>query len=70
MIAILIFIAYTLIGSALGGLYFYLRYKHFRDRNLGDIHFLSALLAAFWPILAPFAFAVYLAERIAEREEE
>ena len=66
----LIVIIYILIGSSLGGFYYYLMYKEDNYCDMEDMHYLPIWIMALWFIVAPLAFAINYAEKKVESEDE
>lgn len=71
MVLLIFFICvlYIIIGSALGGLYYYLQYKE-DCSDMEDMYFLPIWITALWIFVAPLAFAIYYAKRKTEGEED
>ncbi len=67
---VLIVITYILIGSSLGGFYYYLMYKKNSYSDLEDMHYLPIWIMALWFIVAPLAFAIYYAGKKVESEDD
>ena len=67
---ILLLAIYILIGSSLGGFYYYLVYKEDSYTDLEDMCYLPIWIMALWFIVAPLAFAIYYAKKKAESEDD
>jgi len=67
---ILLLTIYILIGSSLGGFYYYLMYKEDSYTDLEDMCYLPIWITALWFIVAPLAFAIYYAKKKAESEDD
>ena len=67
---ILLLAIYILIGSLLGGFYYYLMYKEDSYTDLEDMCYLPIWIMALWFIVAPLAFAIYYAKKKAESEDD
>lgn len=64
MILAILFI-YVLCGAAIGAAYYYLQLKE--DRYNKD-SFAAVCTGLFWPVVAPFTFAFFLAEKMSKRK--
>jgi hypothetical protein len=64
MILAILFI-YILCGAAIGAAYYYLQLKE--DRYNKD-SFAAVCTGLFWPVVAPFTFAFFLAEKMSKRK--
>ena len=67
---ILLLAIYILIGSSLGGFYYYLVYKEDSYTDLEDMCYLPIWIMALWFIVAPLVFAIYYAKKKAESEDD
>lgn len=67
---VLLIAAYILIGSSLGGFYYYLMYKEDSYSDLEDMYYLPVWITIFWFIVAPLAFAIYYAKKKVESEDD
>lgn len=66
---ILLLTIYILIGSLLGGFYYYLMHKEDSYTALEDMYYLPIWIMALWFIVAPLVFAIYYAKKKAESED-
>jgi hypothetical protein len=64
MILVILFI-YILCGAAIGAAYYYLQLKE--DKYNKDA-FVAVCTGLFWPVVAPFTFAFFLAEKMSKRK--
>lgn len=67
---VLLVAAYILIGSSLGGFYYYLMYKEDNYSDLEDMYYLPVWITIFWFVVAPLAFAIYYAKKKVESEDD
>lgn len=73
---ILLAVVYILIGSFLGGYYYYIVCKewknngHYGSPDLDDMCGLPVWIACFWVLIAPITFAIYFAKKKAESEDD
>lgn len=58
-------VLYILCGAAIGAAYYYLQLKE--DRYNKDL-FAAVCTGLFWPVVAPFTFAFFLAEKMSKRK--
>lgn len=72
MVFLIVFLVaiYILIGSSLGGFYYYLMYKEDIYADLEDMYYLPIWIMALWFIVAPLAFAIYYAKKKVESEDD
>lgn len=68
MIIFVVFgILYIIIGAAIGSLLYYLQLKQdSRDRDADA----AISIGVFWPVASPFAFGLYLAEKLSKRDDK
>ena len=64
MILVILFI-YILCGAAIGAAYYYLQLKEDKDNKDA---FVAVCTGLFWPVVAPFTFAFFLAEKMSKRK--
>lgn len=64
MILAILFI-YILCGAAIGAAYYYLQLK---EGRYNKDSFAAVCTGLFWPVVAPFTFAFFLAEKMSKRK--
>lgn len=69
-IFVLLVILYVIVGSLLGGLYYYLMYREDRCSDLEDMSYMPIWIAFLWVFVAPMAFAIYYAKKKVESEDD
>lgn len=67
-IVLLVIFLYIVIGSILGGLYYYLIYKNTTCNDLEDMVYLPVWITFFWPLIAPICFAIFYARKEADKK--
>lgn len=58
-------ILYILCGAAIGAAYYYLQLK---EGRYNKDSFAAVCTGLFWPVVAPFTFAFFLAEKMSKRK--